>query len=428
MAAETSEMAETLEDFVTGPSKKELKEIEQTFSREELEDVNIRIGSARKEVLDELEYLFAYVCQSPLLKPKEEMRIANDMVEKRHKCIRKLSKSTLLTDEEKEVLQKDMRPNDLHELWRTAQKHSPEDMPKLSELFMQYNTKRDELILANTRLVVSVAKGYRGMGLDFAELIQAGNEGLIKAVDKFDPLLGNKLSTYATWWISQSIRRALSLTSRTIRLSPDIIDDLYKLRKVENVYRSVNDKKPSTSELADMTGFSEEKIKELKRMRKSTLQISTTLNTKGDSEDFTIESTIKEVNPDDQDRNINSADIGSVIDDALNDARLHSEKYTPRQQTANKAVLPVRYIEAWQRKNGRGGFLPDVSGKEIVGQMNITKKQFRMYCNTVDRYLQSHERTKNLFNRKDVKDNEEEEVAEALEKLPPQNTSHPDIV
>ncbi|MCA1687765.1 MAG: RNA polymerase sigma factor RpoD/SigA [Actinobacteria bacterium] len=93
---------------------------------------------------------------------------------------------------------------------------------------------RKRLIESNPRLVISIAKKYRGRGVPFEDLIQEGNAGLIRAVEKFDPEMGNRFSTYATWWIRQAVTRAIADQARTVRLPAHVVDSLYRLRRAEN--------------------------------------------------------------------------------------------------------------------------------------------------------------------------------------------------
>ena len=118
---------------------------------------------------------------------------------------------------------------------------------------------RDELIKANLRLVISIAKRYTGRGLSFLDLIQEGNIGLIKAVDKFDWRKGFKFSTYATWWIRQSITRAIADQARTIRIPVHLVETINRMNRVIREYLQEHGEYPSTEELAKIMKKPEEK-------------------------------------------------------------------------------------------------------------------------------------------------------------------------
>jgi RNA polymerase primary sigma factor len=124
---------------------------------------------------------------------------------------------------------------------------------------------RHHLIEANTRLVVSVAKRYRGYGLPFLDLIQAGNVGLIKAVDKFDYLRGNRFSTYATWWIRQAVTRSLTQHGRGIRIPIHMSDYLRKLDKVSQNMEQKLGRRPTYEELAEEVNEEPEKLRRMLR-------------------------------------------------------------------------------------------------------------------------------------------------------------------
>lgn len=127
---------------------------------------------------------------------------------------------------------------------------------------------REKMILANQRLIVTLAKRYRDLGMDFLDLVSEGNLGLQHAIDKFNPERGCKLSTYATYWIRQNMTRALTNQSRTIRLSENTIQELSRLRKVEQEYKMKHGKKPSVAKLMKELHITEERMRELRGIRR----------------------------------------------------------------------------------------------------------------------------------------------------------------
>jgi RNA polymerase primary sigma factor len=123
---------------------------------------------------------------------------------------------------------------------------------------------RKRLIESNLRLVISIAKKYRGRGVPFEDLIQEGNAGLIKAVERFDPSLGNRFSTYATWWIRQAVTRAVADHARSVRLPAHVVDSLFRLRRAENEL-SIELGRDATEE--DLSARLEIKTGEVRRLR-----------------------------------------------------------------------------------------------------------------------------------------------------------------
>jgi len=123
---------------------------------------------------------------------------------------------------------------------------------------------RHKMVRSNLRLVVKIARDYSNFGLPLLDLISEGNIGLMKAVERFDPQRGGKLSTYAAWWIKQSIKRALANQSKTIRLPVHLVDKIAKLRRVSVQLTEELGREPSDQELAEEVGMAESKVAALK--------------------------------------------------------------------------------------------------------------------------------------------------------------------
>ena len=125
---------------------------------------------------------------------------------------------------------------------------------------------RARLIKSNLRLVISIAKKYRGRGVLFEDLIQEGNAGLIKAVERFDPSLGNRFSTYATWWIRQAVTRAIADHARTVRLPAHVVDAVFRLRRAENALSTELGRDATEEELALRLGTKTEEVRRLREV------------------------------------------------------------------------------------------------------------------------------------------------------------------
>lgn len=312
----------------------EISQLEKTFT-----------NASHAKINDPVKMYLKEIGQIPLLDPKEEPIIARQIQE---------------GEEAKEA----MKNPDL----------SDEEKKKLAKVIADGEQAKQTLISSNLRLVVSIAKKYVGRGMLFLDLIQEGNCGLIKAVEKFDYTKGFKFSTYATWWIRQSITRAIADQARTIRIPVHMVETINKLTRIQRQLVQDLGRDPLPEEIAEkMENISAEKVREIQKIALDPVSLETPIGEEDDSHlgDFIEDKDI--LSPDDYTNN-------QLLKDEINAVL---QGLTEREEK----VLRLRF----GLLDGRTRTLEEV-GKEF----NVTRERIRQIEAKALRKLKNPNRCKRL--------------------------------
>lgn len=312
----------------------EISQLEKTFA-----------NASHAKINDPVKMYLKEIGQIPLLDPKEEPIIARQI-------------------QEGEQAKEDIKNLDLSE----------EERKKLQKVIDEGENAKQTLISSNLRLVVSIAKKYVGRGMLFLDLIQEGNCGLIKAVEKFDYTKGFKFSTYATWWIRQSITRAIADQARTIRIPVHMVETINKLTRIQRQLVQDLGRDPLPEEIAEkMENISAEKVREIQKIALDPVSLETPIGEEDDSHlgDFIEDKDT--LSPDDYTNN-------QLLKDEINAVL---EGLTEREEK----VLRLRF----GLLDGRTRTLEEV-GKEF----NVTRERIRQIEAKALRKLKNPNRCKRL--------------------------------
>ena len=330
------------------PAAEEIAEVEE----EELVDPNSLVNSF--SIDDPVRMYLKEIGKVPLLNPDEEIVLAQAMSAG--------AEAKARLDE----LEEQRKNGETPEI-------SPEEEAQLRKVYQKGESSKQKLAEANLRLVVSIAKRYVGRGMLFLDLIQEGNLGLIKAVEKFDYTKGYKFSTYATWWIRQAITRAIADQARTIRIPVHMVETINKVIRVSRQLLQELGHDPSPNEIAAEMGMPVEKVREILKIAQEPVSLETPI---GEEEDSHLGDFI----PDEGASEPSEAASFTLLKEQLMDVL---STLTPREEK----VLKLRFgIE-----DGRSRTLEEV-GKEF----NVTRERIRQIEAKALRKLRHPSRSKKL--------------------------------
>jgi len=257
-------------------------------------------------------------------------------------------------DRERELTEAVKRGRISRKRLATSRSLNAANRQKLNTTIAQANEARDELVRANARLVISIAKRYQNLGLPLMDLIQEGNIGLLRAIDRFEPARGLRLSTYATWWVRQAINRAVANQGRTVRLPAYLQDRLHKMQRVAQDLEQTLGRAPNDEELADMLAITPEDVY---TMRTAAVPVSSLDDPIGDDDDESPVAQIEDTDVIPLDELVARRMLREAMDRALEE-------------------LPARYAMILRMRYGIDGDKPRTL-EYIAQKLNLSRERVR---------------------------------------------------
>jgi len=271
--APEEELATVVVDGSGGPlSEIDEPAVADLIDEEDTDEDTLNQGQYLDDVSDDSVRLYLReIGKIPLLSSAEELDLANRIVEN----------SETLNQVQAQLAEANESEND-------GDEGIEEEREDLKALAVKLSKPKDQMAEANMRLVVSIAKRYSGRGLDFLDLIQEGNTGLLRAVEKFDPDKGFKFSTYATWWIRQAITRAIADQARTIRIPVHMVETINKLLRTQRRMTQELNREPTIEELGKELEMEPEKVEYVIKIKQDITSLDAGVGRDGEDEDSVL--------------------------------------------------------------------------------------------------------------------------------------------